>query len=212
MIDRLHYISAPKADKGHYSMIAEALNAGSKWIQLRMKNTPVDEMETTIIETKKLCEAYNAKLILNDHVEFVKKYELDGVHIGKEDMKPSDARAILGSEYIIGSTANTIEDIQGLSNEPIDYIGLGPYQFTTTKENLSPVLGVDGYLTILKEMHHMNIDIPVIAIGGIELSDVNKINSTGVHGIAVSGLVNNAQDKEGLIASLYQILDKPPIK
>lgn len=206
MIDRLHYISAPFEEKGHVEVIAEALEGGCKWIQLRMKNMEVDEMNQLVEQAQVLCLKYEAKLLINDHVQLAKAFGVDGVHLGKEDMPPAEARAILGDDFIIGSTANTIEDIRELGKQPIDYIGLGPFRYTTTKEKLSPVLGVEGYREILSEMKRQEINIPVIAIGGIVVTDVLSILSTGVYGIAISGLINQSENKKETIHHLYKLL------
>ena len=81
-------------------------------------------------------------------------------------------------------------------NEKCDYIGLGPFRFTTTKEKLSPILGIEGYQEILKELKNRNIDIPIYAIGGIEIEDVEKLEQAGVYGVAVSGLITHHKNPE----------------
>ena len=93
----------------------------------------------------KICRKYNATLILNDHVHLVKEIGANGVHLGKSDMSPVKARELLGSNYIIGGTANNMEDIRQLHKSGVDYIGLGPFRFTRTKKNLAPILGIEGY-------------------------------------------------------------------
>ena len=99
---------------------------------------------------------------------------------------------MLGEEFVIGGTANTFDDVERLWREGADYIGCGPFRFTTTKTNLSPVLGLDGYRNIITRMAASGIDIPVVAIGGILYDDIPAIMATGVHGIALSGAVLNA--------------------
>ena len=122
-----------------------ALEGGCRWVQLRMKDTPVETIEPVALEVQALCRQYGATFIIDDHVELAKKLHADGVHLGKKDMPIADARRILGAEYIIGGTANTFEDVLQHYKAGADYIGCGPFRYTTTKKNLSPILGLEGY-------------------------------------------------------------------
>lgn len=171
-----------------------ALQGGCRWIQLRMK----DAMETDFLRAAKkirrLCDEYHATFILDDHVEWVGFTGADGVHLGKNDMPVDEARKMLGRNRIIGGTANTFEDVERLSRQGADYIGCGPFRFTTTKKNLSPVLGLEGYRSITAQMKAHDIQLPIVAIGGILHQDIPAIMQTGVTGIAVSGAVLNAEN------------------
>lgn len=171
-----------------------ALQGGCRWIQLRMK----DAMETDFLRAAKkirrLCDEYHATFILDDHVEWVGLTGADGVHLGKNDMPVDEARKMLGRNRIIGGTANTFEDVERLSRQGADYIGCGPFRFTTTKKNLSPVLGLEGYRSITAQMKAHDIWLPIVAIGGILHQDIPAIMQTGVTGIAVSGAVLNAEN------------------
>ena len=170
-----------------------ALEGGCKWIQLRMKGAPDEEVEDVARKLKEDCKARGAVFVIDDRVELVKKLEVDGVHLGKEDMPVDEARKVLGEAFLIGGTANTIEDVRALRRAGADYIGLGPYRTTTTKEKLAPVLGLEGYRRILAAMQTEEIPLPVCAIGGIETEDVAEILRTGVRGVAVSGAVLRAE-------------------
>ena len=178
----------------HEQSAALALQGGCKWVQLRMKDSPAEEKKEVAINVLKLCKEHDAVLIIDDDVELAKEINADGVHLGKKDMPVSEARQILGQGMIIGATANTFEDIVIAKQSGADYIGLGPFRFTTTKKGLSPILGLDGYKTIMKKMDEASIDIPVVAIGGITKEDVPQIIRTGVNGIAISGAVLRAED------------------
>ena len=171
-----------------------ALKGGCRQIQLRMKEAEVDEVEATAQQAKSLCDEYHAKLYIDDHVDVCKKAEATGVHLGKSDMLPVNARTVLGDRYIIGGTANTFEDIVELYKQKVDYIGLGPFRFTMTKKNISPVLGLEGYEKIVNKCRDNNINIPILAIGGITINDIHAIMSTGVSGIALSSTILNAED------------------
>lgn len=171
-----------------------ALEGGCKWIQLRMKEAPCEEVEAVALQLKPLCKEKEAILLLDDHVELAKKLEVDGVHLGKKDMPIDQARQLLGEAFIIGGTANTFEDVVQHYRAGADYLGIGPFWFTTTKKNLSPVLGLEGYAAILSQMKEANIELPVVAIGGITREDIPAILETGVNGIALSGTILRAED------------------
>ena len=171
-----------------------ALEGGCKWIQLRMKDATDDEVRVVAAEIQPLCKQNEAIFLLDDRVELVRELHADGVHLGKNDMPVDEARRVLGEEFIIGGTANTFEDIERLASQGADYIGCGPFRFTTTKKNLAPVLGIEGYRDIIENMRRAGIDIPVVAIGGITASDIDDILATGVKGIAVSGSVLTAEN------------------
>lgn len=186
MISTLHYISQGETPKEHLENIQKVCVAGADWVQLRLKNSDAKTILETAKAARKITTRFKAKLIINDHYQIAKAVKADGVHLGKTDECPLVVRAFLGASYIIGGTANTLEDCLNLLDKKVDYIGLGPYQFTETKQNLSPVLGIEGYQNLLEELKTAT---PIIAIGGIVLEDVSKITNTGIYGIAISGAI-----------------------
>ena len=171
-----------------------ALEGGCRWIQLRMKEGTEEEVEKEAIRVQDLCRQYGATFIIDDHVALAKKLHADGVHLGKKDMPIAEARKLLGKGFIIGGTANTFEDVQMHYAAGADYIGCGPFRFTTTKKNLSPVLGLEGYRNIVSRMKEAGINLPIVAIGGIAFEDIPAIMQTGVSGIALSGSILRADD------------------
>lgn len=171
-----------------------ALQGGCRWVQLRMKDAMEIDFLRAAKKIRRLCDEYHATFILDDHVEWVGLTGADGVHLGKNDMPVDEARKMLGRNRIIGGTANTFEDVERLSRQGADYIGCGPFRFTTTKKNLSPVLGLEGYRSITAQMKAHDIQLPIVAIGGILHQDIPAIMQTGVTGIAVSGAVLNAEN------------------
>lgn len=190
----LQFITHQTELYSYFESARMALEGGCKWIQLRMKEAPLEEVEAVALQLKPLCKEHEAMLIIDDHVELVKKMEVDGVHLGKNDMPISQARQILGEAFIIGGTANTFEDVVQHYRAGADYLGIGPFRFTTTKKNLSPVLGLEGYATILSQMKEAHIELPVVAIGGITYEDIPDILRTGVNGIALSGTILRAEN------------------
>ena len=173
-----------------------------------MKNAPREEIIEVATKAKDICKEHECILVIDDYVDIAKELALDGVHLGKNDMAPTEAREILGEEFIIGVTANTIDDIEAVRHLDIDYIGLGPFRFTQTKEKLSPVLGLNGYQDIITKKKALSINLPVVAIGGIKYEDVEDIMSTGVDGIAVSGGLINADDMTAETEKMITLLEK----
>jgi thiamine-phosphate pyrophosphorylase len=187
---------------GHVEQVEAASRAGIRWIQLRMKEATDAEVRAAATEAKKICDARGCVLIINDRVEIAAAVDAHGVHLGKEDMTVREARRLLGENKLIGGTANTLEDIRKHHLEGADYIGLGPYRYTTTKKNLSPVLELEGYRRIMSRLEQERIDIPVIAIGGIGVEDVAPLLDAGLYGIAFSGMLVHAEDRLALVGAL----------
>ena len=203
---QLQFISHQNEKMTYLDGIREALTGGCKWIQLRMKGATDEEVRPIALKVKKLCKEQNATFLIDDRVELVKEVGADGVHLGKNDMPIAEARKILGDDFIIGGTANTFEDIKAHYEAGADYIGCGPFRFTTTKEKLSPILGLEGYQEIIQKMKAENIDIPIVAIGGITKEDIPEIMKTGVNGIALSGCILNAKDPASEAHDIMEIM------
>lgn len=171
-----------------------ALRGGCRWIQLRMKEATDDDVAPVAEQLREACTKAGATFIVDDRVELAKEVKADGVHLGKNDMPVREARNVLGEGFLIGGTANTLADIERLWKDSADYIGCGPLRFTTTKKNLAPLLGLDGYRAIVAGMRERGIRLPLCAIGGITPADVRPLLDAGVQGIAVSSYVLNAPD------------------
>ncbi|MFD2892510.1 thiamine phosphate synthase [Flavobacterium chuncheonense] len=206
MYNRLQYISDGNTVEEQTQNIQKALQNGCKWIQLRFKKSTPEDLFTLAKSIKELCANYNATFIINDNVQLAKDIDADGVHLGLTDMKIDYARGILGNSKIIGGTANTLEDVLQRVEEKCDYIGLGPFQFTSTKANLSPILGLEGYHNIIEKLISKHIEIPIYAIGGITLENIEPLMQTGIYGIALSGLINKSEKTSELINQLNEKL------
>ena len=188
--------------------LEEALRGGVRWVQLRMKDASDEGYLDVGRQALALCRRYGATFIVDDRVEAAAELGADGVHLGKNDMPVEEARRRLGSGFIIGATANTFDDIRAACRAGADYIGLGPFRFTTTKKNLSPVLGLEGYRDIMTRCRTEGITLPVTAIGGILTDDIPAIMGTGVQGVAVSGLILNSPSPEKTTQQIITTLDK----
>ena len=181
-----------------------ALEGGCRWIQLRMKEASEELFEETALAVQSMCREHGATFIIDDNVHLAKRIGADGVHLGKRDMPIAEARKILGEGFIIGGTVNTFEDITNIMHTATpDYFGCGPFRYTTTKQNLSPTLGLEGYRAIVDQMRKHNIRIPIVAIGGIGKEDIPAIMVCGVNGIALSSSILNAQDP---VAEMQEVL------
>jgi thiamine-phosphate pyrophosphorylase len=206
MYSKLQYISQGPTSKEQLDNIESVLDAGCEWVQLRFKNGGYKELCDLAENVRKLCSSYHATFIMNDHLDIARMFDADGVHLGLLDTPIIQARTILGENKIIGGTANTIQDVMMRINEKCNYIGLGPFRYTSTKEKLSPILGLNGIARILKLVLAGEKQIPIYAIGGINLDDVSGIMSTGVFGIAVSGGITHYVNKKELIQKLNLLL------
>ncbi|HEY8691038.1 MAG TPA: thiamine phosphate synthase [Chitinophagaceae bacterium] len=205
MYSKLQYISQGTTATEQITNIRAALDAGCEWIQLRFKNASTEEIKVLAKQIKEMCLSYTAIFIINDHPQIAKETDADGVHLGLQDMPVAEAKKIIGDK-IIGGTANTLSDVLKRVDEGCSYIGLGPFRFTTTKEQLSPVLGLEGYKKIMNELEQRQIQMPVYAIGGIGSEDIQAIIQTGVYGVAVSGVITNHPDKKLLVQQLNKFL------
>ncbi|TVZ07759.1 thiamine-phosphate pyrophosphorylase [Cellulophaga sp. RHA_52] len=203
MISKLHYISQGKTPEVHLANIQKACSSGADWVQLRLKNVDEESLFQIALKAREITSHFQTRLIINDHYKIAKKVNADGVHLGKTDACPLEAREHLGKWISIGGTANTLEDCENLLKKEVDYIGLGPFRFTQTKKNLSPTLGLQGYQAILDELQTTT---PIIAIGGITIADVPELLKTGIYGIATSTEITANFNS---IATLNKVLNTP---
>lgn len=188
------FITHPSSRYSIAEEVQMVLEGGCKWIQLRLKDATDEEFRATALEIIPMCQENEAFLVFDDRVELAMEISVHGVHLGKNDMNPLQARETMGAEAIIGVTANTAEDILRFNGWDVDYVGLGPYRFTTTKEKLSPVLGIDGYQKIVSKVREADMLLPIVAIGGITIDDIPALMKTGINGVAMSGAIINADD------------------
>ena len=185
----LQYISQGNSINEHLENIKKVCEAGGKWVQLRLKNIALIDYLKAAKEARIICDANEAVLIINDKIGIAGESGADGVHLGLEDTKACEARKQLGSEAIIGGTANTFEDCLYQINNGVDYLGIGPYAFTQTKKKLSPILGAKGFKTIVRNLIENGHELPVVGIGGIALENVPEIAKSELSNIAVSGML-----------------------
>ena len=190
----LHFITQPVQGLSYPELVDQVCTAGVRWVQLRLKGVSFLDWLGIARSVKWVCQRHGAVLIINDNPYVAKEVRADGVHLGQKDMDPLEARKLLGAQSIIGGTANTLEQALALSIKQVDYIGLGPLRFTSTKEELSPVLGVEGVQQVIEGLRAAAAPTPVVVIGGIQGDDVAMLKRHGAHGAAVSSAITSKLD------------------
>lgn len=191
----LQYVTNGANEAEILHLASKALLAGVRWIQLRMKEASHHERLNTAIALKELMRPYpDAILIIDDDVEAALLSKADGVHLGLSDIPIAEARQRLGWHKIIGGTCNRPEDLNLRALEGVDYVGCGPWRMTQTKKNLSPLLGREGLAQLINFNKSLPQPLAIYAIGGIELDDIPWLMALGCQGIALSGLIEHAED------------------
>ena len=206
-IANLHYLTQDLPHYTHEEQVQIACKNEIKWIQLRVKNKEFSEWMTIAERIREITFSFNVTLIINDNVEVAKRVNADGIHLGQDDMSWREAKKNLGEEKIIGLSAHSISEILEAKNAMVDYFGLGPFQFTSTKDRLHPILGKEGISKIIKEARQAGIMQPVIAIGGIQLDHVAGLIDGGANGIAVSSAINLSQNPKETIRNFLGQLE-----
>lgn len=186
MIPKLHYITQGSSVKEHLENIQKACNAGAELVQLRLKGVSEKKILKAAHEAREITSHFQTRLIINDYYKIAREVKADGVHLEKSDTDPTLVRRHLYTWQLIGGTANTLQDCEALIAKQVDYISLGPFRFTETKDNLPPALGINGYTAIIDVL---KTETPIIGVGGITTADVTAILETGISGIAVSGAI-----------------------
>ena len=205
----LQFITNSDSQINVVDQIKGAIAGGCRWIQVNMEDASDDDIKCVINEVKPICQESESILILNDRVELVKELELDGVHLDKGAMLPTQAREILGAGPIIGVAANSFSDISQIRYFDIDYISVGPYKHPESSTADSPIVSTDDYASIMAQIHEQQIELPIVAFGDIETTDIQGLWATGINGIAVSNAIANANDISAQTAQFISLLNTP---
>lgn len=205
-IEKLHFITHDIPQHTHITQAQIACEAGAKWIQYRCLSKADDELLADINLIANICDDWGATLIVTNHVHLKGKADIQGFHI--EDMNADfiALRKQLGDEYTLGGSSNTIENLIRLAKEGADYAGFGPFKVTTTKPNNSPLLGIKGYANAMEILKQQSIDLPILAVGGVTLQDIDTLLATGIYGIAASSAINQAEDMYQAYKDFYNSL------
>ncbi len=176
---------------GLCSQVEEVLNNGATFLQLREKNLSYNELVEEAVKIKEIAAKYNVPFVINDNIYAAKESGADGVHIGQDDASYIKAREVLGDDKIIGMTAHNLNEALTAQEAGADYIGTGAVFPTSTKQDTIPLS-----LENLKEITD-NIQIPVVAIGGINHENILRLKGSGIDGAAVISAIF-AQENPGL--------------
>jgi thiamine-phosphate pyrophosphorylase len=186
-ISKFHYLTQDLPHRSHIQQAQIACEAGANWVQYRCMTKTDEEMIAEIHQIASICDDWGATLILANHYHLLDKVDAQGVHI--EDLNADFAaiREAITDEKTLGASATNVEALLRIQNTGVvDYCGYGPFAHTDTKPNDKPLLGYNGY----RELEKHQIEVPVIAVGGVQLTDVESLLATGIYGIAVSAAVN----------------------
>lgn len=204
-ISKLHYLTQDLPHRSHAEQTQIACEAGANWIQYRCLSKTDEEMIPEIHQVAAICDDWGATLILTNHYHLLDKVDAQGVHL--EDMQANFAaiREIITDEKTLGASANSFEDIRRITRSGVvDYAGCGPFALTETKPNDYPLLGFDGYRKITTQMAESALNLPILAVGGISMKDIDALLETGIYGIAVSAAVNMAADPGEAFRQIYK--------
>jgi thiamine-phosphate pyrophosphorylase len=202
-ISRLHYLTQDLPSRSHAEQVDLACQAGANWIQYRCLTKNDEELITEINYIAAICDDWGATLILTQHYHLLDRVDAQGVHIENVNADLAGVRQIIGDDKTLGASAITVERLLKLQSAgDVDYCGYGPFAHTGPQFNHYPFLGFAGF----RELQKHPISLPVIAVGGIQLNDVDPLMETGIAGIAVSGAINNATDPGAMLKVFYQKL------
>jgi thiamine-phosphate pyrophosphorylase len=200
-ISRFHYLTHDMPDRSHTEQAQIACEAGANWIQYRCMSKSDEEMVQEIHQIASICDDWGATLILANHYHLLDKVDAQGVHIENLNADLEAIRNIITDEKTLGASATNVEALLKLQSSGLaDYCGYGPFAHTDTRPNDKPLLGYQGY----RDLERQPINFPVIAVGGIQLKDVEPLLKTGVYGIAVSSTVNLSLDPGGMVKEIYR--------
>jgi len=202
-IEKLHFITHDIEQLSHVEQAQLACEAGAKWIQYRCLTKNEADLLNDIHQIAEICDDWGATLIVTDHIHLKGKADIQGFHIEDMDADFLQLREQLGEETTIGGSSNTIEGLIRLAAQGADYAGFGPFNITTTKPNNAPLLGLEGYRSAMEKLAELKITLPVLAVGGVTLNDVEDLLETGVFGIAISAAINQAPDLREAYQAFY---------
>ena len=178
---------------------SRVLDNGATFLQIREKDLKEDDFEREAAELKNLCEKYRVPFVVNDNVQIALDIDADGVHVGQSDIRGRDIRSIIGPDKILGISAGTVEEALEAEKAGADYIGVGAVFGTSTKKDARNLT-----LEKLKEICAA-VQIPAVAIGGINKNNVKELEGSGVDGIAVISAIFGAEDPGRAAGELYKL-------
>jgi thiamine-phosphate pyrophosphorylase len=165
----------------HLEQVRRLIDGGATMIQLRDKDAAAGEFYAHAMEAIAYARARDVKIIVNDRVDIALATCADGVHLGQDDLPPSEARKLLGPDAIIGFSTHTVEHAKAALDLPVDYVAIGPVFSTSTKDDPDPVVGLEGLRAVRSELD----SFPLVAIGGIDRSNAGSVLDAGAQSLAI---------------------------
>lgn len=201
LVDRLALtvITDPKATIGTVEAVEGALRGGAPAVQLRWKGAPTRDLFQIASRLRDATRFSGALLIINDRLDVALAVDADGVHLGDDDLPLSAAREIAPAGFIIGRSVDDADEASAAEAGGADYVGLGPVYPTGSKSGLGSAIGPEGVAAVRRR-----IDIPIVAIGGIDVSNIGPVVEAGADGVAVIGAVMSAPDPEDTARNLLR--------
>jgi len=200
-ISKFHYLTQDLPNRSHAEQATIACGNGANWVQYRCMSKPDDELINEITQVAEICDDWGATLIITNHYHLLDKVDAQGVHIEDFDADLVAVRRHIGNDKTLGASSTHIKRLLYVQQLGVaDYSGYGPFRHTNTKPNNKPLLGFEGY----RELQNQPVEIPVIAVGGIQLADVDPLLETGVYGIAVSAAINLSVDPGSMVKEFYR--------
>jgi thiamine-phosphate pyrophosphorylase len=200
-ISKFHYLTQDLPNRSHAEQAQIACSAGANWVQYRCLSKSDDDLIEEINEIAAICDDWGATLIITNHYHLLDSVDVQGVHIEDRNADLEAIRTQISEEKTLGASATHMERLLAVQQlGVVDYCGYGPFAHTDTKPNNEPLLGFEGY----RKLQVQPVELPVIAVGGIQLADVDHLLKTGVYGIAVSAAVNLAVDPADAVREFYR--------
>lgn len=187
----------------HTEQVRRLIEGGARFIQLREKSLSSGEFFADAAQAVKFAHEHSAQIIINDRVDVTLALHADGVHLGQDDLWPDEARKILGPDAIIGFSTHSVEQASDALKLPVDYLAIGPIFGTSTKENPDPIVGPDGLHAVRKAIG----DMPLVAIGGIDLDSLSTVYDAGANSAAVISSIISQPDQ--IAERVRQFLNAP---
>ena len=187
--------------RGINYVVEQAVKGGVTMVQLREKELNTRDFINRAIELKKILSGYKTPLIINDRIDVALAVEADGVHIGQTDMPYEYVRELIPGKMILGLSVETMEQAAEAENYDLDYLSISPLFLTPTKTDLYREWGIEGLKEIRRRTEHK-----IIAIGGINSSNVTEVIKAGADGVAVVSAICSAPDPEHESRKLISII------
>ncbi len=185
-----------------YQQVEAALRGGVTCVQLREKDLAEALFLQEARELRGLCRQYKVPFIVNDNVDIAIACKADGVHVGQEDLAAGEVRRRIGDEMILGVSVHTVEEARQAVRDGADYLGLGAVFPTSTKPDADPMSR-----EILRAICDA-VDVPVVAIGGINRDNLLRLAGSGVDGVALVSAIFSAEDVEGACRDLRALSEE----